>query len=142
MEWATIWSWTVTILQWCFYAAVIWFAVKWWARSMANDAKIRFIEAKIDALLEHFEVGYNEAFREHIAQVLREHGERAAKTKYVLTTGDSLSEADCLVQELSHAEEENPEIGSPHGPLGADELHELVDQAFREPHRKPRRRRR
>ena len=144
MEWASVWSWILTAIQWCFYALVFYFAVRWWARSVSNDARIRFIEAKIDALLDHFDVGFSERFREQMAEVLRERGERRAKAEYILVTGGDIDEAEEFVRNLPEAEEDGKasEIGLPHGALNVDELHELVDQVFQEPRRKSRRKRR
>ncbi len=144
MEWAVIWSWVLAALRWCFYAVVLYIAVRWWARSMANGAKMRFIEAKIDALLDHFDVGFEEGFREHIAGVLREKGQYAARSEYILRTGNDAGEVDQFLQDLSDAdkEAEPAQVGPPHGPVTADELHELVDQVFQQPPRKPRRKRR
>jgi hypothetical protein len=144
MDWAAIWSWFLTAIQWCFYAFVLYIAVRWWARSIAQTAKIRFIEAKIDALLEHFDVGFEEGFRERIAEVLRERGEAAAKADYILVTGSPIEDAERFLRELPIADDEAEpsEVGPPHGPLGPDELHELVDQVFQQPRRRPRRKRR
>ena len=112
-------------------------------RSMAMGAKIQFIETKIDALLDHFDVGFEESFREHMAEVLREQGEHAARAAYILVTGNSAAAADLFVQDLVNADEDAKpsQVGPPHEPVNVDELHELVDMAFQQPRRRPRRKR-
>ncbi len=144
MEWASIWSWILTALQWCFYAVVLYIAVRWWIRSMASAAKMKFIEAKIDALLDHFDVGFEDSFREYISEVLRKKGEHAAKGEYILITGNGADVADRFLQDMPDADEDAKasQVGPPHGPIDVDELHEFVDKAFRQSHRKPRRKRR
>ena len=141
MEWAAIWSWVLTVLQWCFYAVVFYIAVRWWIRSMAIGAKIRFIEAKIDALLNHFDIGFEEEFRQHIAETLRKNGVRAAREEYILITGDGPGKTELFFQDLADEEAKSSQVGPPYGPLDADELHELAAQMFQRPRRKPRQKR-
>jgi hypothetical protein len=140
MDWALVWSWTLTAAKWSFYAVLAYFSVRWWVRSQTDSAKLRFMDAKIDALLEQFDTGFYENFRERVATILHASGEYAAKTEYVVATGASWTQAEEFIRDLLDESEEAKAQESESAPLNvdADELHRLVDQVF-QPHKKPRR---
>jgi hypothetical protein len=140
MDWALVWPWILMAVKWCFYAVLAYFLVKWWMRAQTDSAKLRFMDAKIDALLEQFDTGFYENFREHIARILHTRGESAAKTEYVLATGSSLTQAEEFIGYLLDDDKEAKAEESESAPanVDADELHKLVDQVF-QPHKRPRR---
>jgi hypothetical protein len=144
MEWALTWFWILAAAKWCFYAFLAYFTIKWWMRSYSDSTRLRFVESKIDVLMEHLETGFHERFREHIADVLHDKGENAAVKEYALSTGNSLAEAEQFVDELSrHGENFNAE--SPERlltDLDVDELHKLVDETFQPSPHLPRKSRR
>ena len=59
MNWATAWSWTYSTASWCFFIAAVGFVIYWWVGFRMHAAKLEFVEKKIDALLDEFDVDFD-----------------------------------------------------------------------------------
>lgn len=136
MDWNYTWSWIYTAGRWGFWAMMLYWLLKWWLESCQDGARLRFLEEKVDLLLEHFDINHDSAIRVHMLDVLHKHGAASAERHYMLHTGRGPSEAREYVCQL---------VNSPHTECDEEEecgeLQEVVEQAIRHAHRIRRRKR-
>jgi hypothetical protein len=112
MSWATFWSWTCWTASWCFFIAAVVFVIQWWIRFKMHEAKLRFLESKIDALLDEFDVDFDGRLRKQLSTILHEEGKKVAMLSYIAITGATASEAESYVEQLID-EERATEGGDP-----------------------------
>ncbi len=122
MSWATFWSWTCWTASWCFFTAAVVFVIQWWTGFKMYAAKLRFLEMKIDALLDELEVDFDERLAEQMSTILDERGQRKAAVCYMATAGVTPSEAENYVERLiekqqstedDDSEDDDPEDDDP-----------------------------
>ena len=133
-------AWIGTVTLWCFCIVVLWVLVKLLLRMAQISARLRFIDAKMDALLDDSDIDFMEIFHDRIAMALLEVGKKAAIAECFLSTGWDMDSAtgyvEMLADEMESEEEEKDGNGNsvkkrpPHdiGDFNAEEIHRLVDE--------------
>ena len=140
MSWATFWSWTCWTASWCFFTAAVVFVIQWWTGFKMHDAKLRFLEMKIDALLDELEVDFDERLAEQMSTILDERGQRKAAVCYMATAGVTPSEAENYVERLiekqqstedDDSEDDDPEDDDPEDNDPEDAIQQRFERRFR-----------